>query len=483
MRIGQIVGNNLPIVNKLHFPPPMDAAFEALLGTLVDTSHDRATEFDASPEAQELRAAARADELASLRAIFGDAEMETVADDVVRFLVYRESAPSKKGAKIEEVHIAFLLPEEYPSLPIVFELQGACLAYSDADAIFFDLFQSACKACPDPAIYSLVYLARDLVSTMIDHRTQEKKAKSATSDKSDVGSFAQIVTAEDADGDMEFVTPSSFERIAASQLRNPYYFLEVSVPDIIAEVEGQVGMRVVSVENVLREDLAAKHIRCRHLMGRNRAVDHKRSRYNRSKNFGNTIETKHEYSDPVVAYHGTSSSRISSIVSRGLLIPGQASHVTRKTGAGFYGDGIYASPDPAVSAGYADYASSKRLIVCSTILGRIFNCPGMMLDAPLQAGFDSHISPCGREYVLYNSAQILPVLVLQLQMHRTPAKAAPASPEDISVMKTVPKNNAAFYLGSGRKVLEMAEHDDDDDIGISHGDYQDERYTGEFDWW
>ena len=460
----------------------MDAAFEALLDTLVDTSHDRAVVFDSSPEAQEVRAAARADELASLRAIFGD-DMEAVGGDVVRFLIYRESAPSKKGAKIEEVHIAFLLPDEYPALPIVFELQGACLAFSDADAIFFELFQSACQACPDPAVYSLVNVARELVASTIERRAKEKSVKSAKIDDQD-SVLVLVASDDDADGDEESGKPRSFAHIAASQLRNPYYFLEVSVPDIIAEVEGQVGLRVVSVENVLREDLAAKHIRCRKLMARNRSTDHKNSRYNRSKLFNNySIETKHEFSDPVVAYHGTSSSRISSIVTRGLLIPGQSSHVTRKTGAGFYGDGIYASPDPAVSAGYADSASSKRLIVCSTILGRIFRCPDLMMDAPLQPGFDSHISPCGREYVLYDSAQILPVLVLQLQAHRAPANTAPAPPEDISVMKMVPKNNAAFYLGAGRQVLEMAEHDDDDDNGISRGDYQDERYTGDFNWW
>ena len=66
----------------------------------------------------------------------------------------------------------------------------------------------------------------------------------------------------------------------------------------------------------------------------------------------------------MTAYHGTAVARLPSIVRNGLLVggmcgccvhqtrqvPGQL--VTHRTDSGFWGRGIYLSPDPSVSIGY-----------------------------------------------------------------------------------------------------------------------------------
>ena len=58
---------------------------------------------------------------------------------------------------------------------------------------------------------------------------------------------------------------------------------------------------------------------------------------------------------------------------------------------------------------------AARLLVCAVTLGRTYMCETEMYDAPLQAGYDSHISPSLVEYVAFNPAQVLPVLLVHLQ--------------------------------------------------------------------
>jgi hypothetical protein len=60
---------------------------------------------------------------------------------------------------------------------------------------------------------------------------------------------------------------------------------------------------------------------------------------------------------------------------------------------------------------------------------------------------------------------VLPVLVIHLQASQTgaPSLSNPPAVSSLRELGKKPKNNAEFYLGKGRQVLEMAEIDDDDD--------------------
>jgi hypothetical protein len=166
-----------------------------------------------------------------------------------------------------------------------------------------------------------------------------------------------------------------------------------------------------------------------------------------------------------------------------IKVPGSDTGVTAKTGVGFYGHGIYLSPDPSVSLGYTSGSGEyTRLLVCAAVMGRFFPCRAEMFGAPCEPGYNSHVSPCNNEvafvaisalltcsqYVLFNPAAVLPVLVVHLQhgaTNRQQSRLADnvRTAEDLAELARKPKNNVEFYLGKGRQVLEMAEVDDDDD--------------------
>ena len=116
--------------------------------------------------------------------------------------------------------------------------------------------------------------------------------------------------------------------------------------------------------------------------------------------------------------------------------------------------------------------ANVRLLVCVAVLGRIYHCSDYIHGASLQAGFNSHMSPDGREYVLFDAAQVLPVLLLHLQ----PTYGGQAKPATLAAAplheetRRAPKDNAAFYLGEGRQVLAMASIDEDDDTGLAGED-------------
>jgi hypothetical protein len=74
----------------------------------------------------------------------------------------------------------------------------------------------------------------------------------------------------------------------------------------------------------------------------------------------------------------------------------------------------------------------KKLLLCKVMLGKPYKCPGMLTGKPLQTGFNSHISPCGQELIIFHSDQILPCYIVHysttLGGGGFSMAAAPASP-------------------------------------------------------
>eukprot|EP01124_Arcella_intermedia_P014498 TRINITY_DN20958_c0_g1_i1.p1 TRINITY_DN20958_c0_g1~~TRINITY_DN20958_c0_g1_i1.p1 ORF type:complete len:490 (-),score=138.83 TRINITY_DN20958_c0_g1_i1:149-1438(-) len=116
---------------------------------------------------------------------------------------------------------------------------------------------------------------------------------------------------------------------------------------------------------------------------------------------------------PRIAFHGTKSARMASIEQKGLLVPG-SSGVSHATDSGWYGRGIYLSPNAGVSMGYSD---DGRVIICAVLMGKVYKCPGRMDGAGLVPGMDSHESPCGQEYIVFSPDQILPLFVLSTRKY------------------------------------------------------------------
>jgi aprataxin and PNK-like factor len=81
---------------------------------------------------------------------------------------------------------------------------------------------------------------------------------------------------------------------------------------------------------------------------------------------------------PILAFHGTAETNISSIIKKNFSI----AKVGSATDAGWYGAGCYFSEDPGLSMGYTRGAT--KFLLCQILLGRVYKCPGMMNGAPLK---------------------------------------------------------------------------------------------------
>eukprot|EP00042_Codosiga_hollandica_P036063 m.272465 g.272465 ORF g.272465 m.272465 type:complete len:473 (+) comp54795_c0_seq3:208-1626(+) len=440
------------------------AEIERLVSGAVHT-----LECDQSAQGIALRKQQQAEERQALEAIFGP-DCHAESNELLTFQVFRETVPSQPHAPLLDVTVAFLITEEYPAIPVVFELQGAYLSFAEADELFYAMFTQALDSAGEPMIFALVNLARETVANMAERRQQRKLhsdsgAPSAAASTATTTS-ATTTTADEEEEEEELHGGShegNFARIAGRYSSTPEYFADTSMMSIVDEVRQRVsGYSITRIENVVRVDLATNFLKARSAMkGRSRKpVESSTSRYNRSKNLANpdriqrAIELKHLDPDPVIAYHGTTARVMPLIVQQGLRMPKEVGH---RTDSGYYGAGMYLSPDPLLSLGYSE---NQRLLICAVLLGKPFMCPDMMHGASLQRGFDSHISPGHNEYVLFQPSQVLPLFVLHLQARPSaPARHAPPPPLDPAPAK----NNASFYFPSHYKVLEMAEVDDDDD--------------------
>ena len=115
----------------------------------------------------------------------------------------------------------------------------------------------------------------------------------------------------------------------------------------------------------------------------------------------------------ILAWHGTSSHNIKSIVENNFDLRRLAQNTGNR---GFYGAGIYFSEFARISA---NYGVERQLLLCKVILGKQFRVGTgqMMLGAPLQRGFDSHVvnlngQQYGQEVVIFDTDQILPCYIV-----------------------------------------------------------------------
>ena len=135
---------------------------------------------------------------------------------------------------------------------------------------------------------------------------------------------------------------------------------------------------------------------------------------------------KFNYDSTEVVFHGTQRKFISNIIARGFVKPGDTMNGTGdklqvRCGSTF-GRGIYTSPEPRYSMSYSDVSDSseqripgQKLIVCAVLMGRRYVCSDPCRERDTaKDGYDSHASPMGFEYIVFNSAQLLPLYVLHV---------------------------------------------------------------------
>ncbi|KAG8983208.1 hypothetical protein FRB90_006219 [Tulasnella sp. 427] len=126
-----------------------------------------------------------------------------------------------------------------------------------------------------------------------------------------------------------------------------------------------------------------------------------------------------------VVYHGTLRRHVAGIVQSGFAVSGQ----NNKGGGEIptYGVGTYTSPDLPYSVSYSDHTikapkllPGQKVIVCAALMGRRFQVrfggiSEMRRNPDLLKGYDSHVSPSGYEYVVFNPEHLLPLYVLHLK--------------------------------------------------------------------
>jgi len=159
------------------------------------------------------------------------------------------------------------------------------------------------------------------------------------------------------------------------------------VVDFIENGVKRNNVKLAKIENVLKPELVARY----------------ETRWNALKASRGEVLAR-----PKIAYHGTSEANLTSILERGLLVPGQGEgkDVKHATDNGWWGGGIYLSPDAGLSIGYC--RGGKRLLICSVLMGKPYTVTQRMDGKGLQEGHDSHIACNGTEWVIFDPAQVLP---------------------------------------------------------------------------
>ncbi|KAI1409432.1 hypothetical protein F5Y13DRAFT_170412 [Hypoxylon sp. FL1857] len=223
---------------------------------------------------------------------------------------------------------------------------------------------------------------------------------------------------------------------------------------------------------------------------------------------------------PKVTFHGTARQFVPSIVRYGFLKPGKRNPGTNEVhgircGA-TYGRGIYSSPNPDFSLSYTGntcHATKPneffgiKLLVCATLMGRWANVSrgdNWREQTEPYPGADSHVANRGLEYIVFDTAQILPVYVIHIDwgqdnashfmdLPRDPGKFIPTQkkthakllknirwPGDAQRAKAATLARAAKWFpygygpstGSKFVVEEIGEVDEDEE---EYGDYQELR--------
>ncbi|KAL2060746.1 hypothetical protein VTL71DRAFT_9388 [Oculimacula yallundae] len=214
--------------------------------------------------------------------------------------------------------------------------------------------------------------------------------------------------------------------------------------------------RILHVEPVFREDLVTRFRRRRRAMfeqlctlGREKlrkCVSSERVKPQSA--LDNVRGLASELCKPTVTFHGTQRHLVSSIVRWGFVKPGERAGketVLMHSGASF-GVGIYSSPEISFALHYASDQHTQtrsedipglRMIVCATLMG----CPlSVSRDNTRRTlnlaneDANSHISPNGLEYVVFDRAQIIPCYVIHFDFGPEKARqdllSAPSNPAE-----------------------------------------------------
>ena len=218
-----------------------------------------------------------------------------------------------------------------------------------------------------------------------------------------------------------------------------HYVLRRSIDEICSGVSADY--RILHVEPILRGDLAARFLARKAKIQRDLLLYDKKTLLqcaSKLKMNHGTLEKTYAglvqaLAQPSLTFHGAPRRFIESVVRHGFVVPGKEIGDTRerlqvRCGSTF-GRGIYSSPDPMYASSYMDYVlgdpsltrpsdvAGMRLVVCATLIGCslvVSRGSARGVSGALNPSVHSHISPNGSEYIVFNSAQMVPCYALHL---------------------------------------------------------------------
>lgn len=217
------------------------------------------------------------------------------------------------------------------------------------------------------------------------------------------------------------------------------FLLGQSITDILKDLPAQ--LRVLHVEAVFRDDLVAKFTRKRNEMREHfmtlkasqlrQCINKKQLRQNGKDSVEDMADI---LSTPKVTFHGAPRHVMQSIVRYGFVVPGQKigdTDMENKMACGAsFGVGIYSSPSIEFASRFArDYEGwtrgwqnpadvpGMRMVVCATLMGRsiqVSRYETRRRPDLFDHRADSHVNGHQNEYIVFDSAQIIPCYVLHL---------------------------------------------------------------------
>nr|KAI8728513.1 CAunnamed protein product [Biomphalaria glabrata] len=118
------------------------------------------------------------------------------------------------------------------------------------------------------------------------------------------------------------------------------------------------------------------------------------------------------FSYPILGFHGTDQKNIRPICENGFKAPGDKGF-KHKTDSGWYGAGVYFSEFTKYSMAYI--SGCTEIMLCQILPGKVYMCSGLITGSSLKDGYDSHMSPCKKEVVIFDTAAILPCYIIYFE--------------------------------------------------------------------
>jgi hypothetical protein len=241
-----------------------------------------------------------------------------------------------------------------------------------------------------------------------------------------------------------------------------FYLLGKSVKDICADFSDELSeFRILHVEPVLRSDLIQRfRTRQSKMLKQLTGCNYREVRQcvppgtiPHSSALDTRDDLARELCRPRITFHGTSRRNVPSIVRWGFIIPGQTAgkqHVGVAFGSSF-GTGIYTSPDADYALSYSHWSDTGyiktraeempglRLLICAVLMARPLQVTREATRRTTEIADEkanSHVPPNLCEYVIFDSAQVIPCYVVHLDFGIEAArKWLKQAPEDKSTYK------------------------------------------------